>query len=282
MAGMLDRPVLDPGSHLCWVFDDDVALRDAVVEFVADGIDRNERVVYVGSAPADELLADLADLDGVESLVAAGALSTRSVSTLYRPGDRFDRRRQLAVYREATEAALGDGFTGFRVAADATALAAGDDRPEFLRYEFLVDRLMTSMPMTAMCAYDRRVLGETTSELCAVHPVLHADVVEAAGFGAYHDGDRVRFRGDIDIASASVFREVAALLLGLPDETVGVDLSAVTFMDVASLRRLGQLATELREGGRRLTLSGMDPTTARCAAILGHADLVDAIAAGGA
>ena len=71
----------------------------------------------------------------------------------------IDAEAQLALYGGATEEALKEGFTGLRVAADVTALVGEPSMWDaHVAWEAVADRYMASMPLSAMCCYDRREL----------------------------------------------------------------------------------------------------------------------------
>jgi len=72
--GALTVPPAEVGAHACWCFDDDDAFLAAAVAYLADGITRRERVVYVADRPADAMRGDVAPLGDVERLVGDGTL----------------------------------------------------------------------------------------------------------------------------------------------------------------------------------------------------------------
>ena len=141
---------MDPAhAHVCFGYDDPADFVAGARAFLAEGLRAGERVCLVGPA-VDDL-----DLDGVEHA---------SVEDLYPPGTVIDPPAQVAAYAARTAEALAAGYTGFRVAADATPLVRGPEQLRaFARYEHLVDRYMTTQPYSALCAFDRGRSAATPS-----------------------------------------------------------------------------------------------------------------------
>jgi DcmR-like sensory protein len=135
-------------SHLCWVFDDYADFRAAAVEYLADGLARGLRVRYI---------AELAPLERLEEARRPGAVEVLPVSGSYAGSARcVDSRTQVELYAADTRTAVAAGFTGLRVAADATMLVRTPAQLDaFARYEHQVDRYITLAPFSALCGYRR-------------------------------------------------------------------------------------------------------------------------------
>jgi hypothetical protein len=151
-----DTRTASPHQHVCFAYDDPATLAAHARGFLADGVAAGQRVWYVApdrpaGTPAGTRFVD--------------------IGAAYPGGAVVDPDAQVAGYAAATRQALAEGCTGLRVMADATSLVRTPEQlAAFTRYEFLADRLSCDGPFAAMCAYDRRVIGdEAVSELAAVH-----------------------------------------------------------------------------------------------------------------
>ncbi|TVT02102.1 hypothetical protein FNH07_28115 [Amycolatopsis bartoniae] len=242
-------------DHLCWSYRDRHEFRARAREFLADGLAEGQRVHYL-TATEDAGLG----LDGVEvSLVHEN----------YTPGAVVDPAAQARSYAEATDRALRDGFTGFRVAADVTGLVRTPTQlAAFGRYEHLADHVMATRPFTAMCAYDRRALAEdVVTHLASLHPASNAE----PPFRLYACGtDGVSLAGELDLAG----RTLLSLALERADLCPGqrslyVEASGVRFIDHRALVALAEhargrgfdevvLRTGLRSPARLVELLGLD------------------------
>lgn len=250
---------LTPGDHTCWVYDDVRQFGALAEEFLAEGVERHERVAYIGPAPREELATQLTKLGDVNRLLAQGQLELFSSLDMYRDAAEIDPAAQVEVFRVKGLSALADGYTGFRAAADLTPLVDSPERlATFARYEHLVDRLMATARLTGLCGYDRSIIGEETARrIAALHPV--AGGVEP-GFHLFaFDDDAVGLAGELDVDSHPDFAWALRQLADLSGE-VAVDASAVTFVDHRSLLELEAVAAECRLD---LRLNGVSPVTRR-------------------
>ncbi|GGS36825.1 MEDS domain-containing protein [Actinokineospora fastidiosa] len=252
---------------MCWWYSDAAEFRLRAREFLVDGLAAGQRVRYVGSAPEAVLTREL---DGVTELAEAlrdGTAQVRSLAEAYPGGSVVDPDEQVAVYARATEEAVADGFTGFRVAADATALVrAPDQLAAFLRYEHLIDRYMSENPMSAMCGYDRSELGDpAVAQLACLHPQTN---VRLAGFRLHAASDRtVALAGELDMTNRSLLDSALDRVdLAADGGEMVVDAPELAFIDHACLLRLAGYA---ERRGVALVLRTDWPGASRMAQVLG-------------
>jgi anti-anti-sigma factor len=215
-------------------------------------------------------------LPALDDLVTRGALDMVSAADAYRTG-RFDVERQLAFYEAATRRAMDEGYTGLRVVADVTPLAAGArGQAELVRWEHRADDFFASGPgMSAMCAYRRgRVDPAVLAGAVAVHPQVHAPD-DVPPFRLWFDDGGLALAGVLDAFSADHALEV---LLGshVAGPVVRLDLSRVEFVDAAGCRALARWSLALSQRSARLRLVGTTRLFRRTWQVLGLAELTGA------
>ncbi|MGY1706065.1 MEDS domain-containing protein [Geodermatophilus sp. SYSU D00697] len=281
-------PVLEPvdtgpADHVCWVHDDAESLAEGARRFLAGGLARGERLLYVGpedgiarlrSAPGP--LGPLADLE------ADGRLSLLSLADAYSRLGHFVPERQLAFYEQATRRAIEDGCSGLRVVAELTALAADPaTRDELARWEHLADDFMAAgSGMSALCAYRRDGLdAEALAAVASVHPQVRVpDGVapdDVAPFRVFCDEDRVVVAGSVDAFSADRLHRVLAASPADARDLATLDLAGLLFADAAGCRAIASWAQDRLRRGRRVALVETTPMFARVWRLLGY----DALAA---
>jgi hypothetical protein len=164
---------LGPQDHVCWPFANLEQFRAQAIRFISDGLFAGQRVYYMARGDTGQMIDDLAPVVGLDAALASGRARVTSVDAIYSTGTVVDPVEQVAIYADATEAALADGYTGLRVAVDATDLVRTPEQLDaFARYEHLADRYMTRRPFSAMCGYDSREISATSmAELACMHPV---------------------------------------------------------------------------------------------------------------
>ncbi|GGU18480.1 MEDS domain-containing protein [Lentzea flava] len=261
-SGVTDVVVgLNPNDHLCWPFDDFAEFRARAAEFLADGLQLGQRACYV--ARGDDLATHLEAEPVLAEAVRDGRVDVVSLESRYRTSTTVTPEEQVEAYAEATRAAVRDGFTGLRVAADATALVLSPGSLDaFCRYEHLIDRYMTTEPFSAMCAYHRAELSEPAiARLSSLHPVNNA---RCAPFRLHATEDGIALHGEVD----GVSRELLSLALRNTAPNQGalrVDATGLRFIDHHGLLALHGYA---RANAATLVLRSQRSSLARLVSLL--------------
>lgn len=152
-GGVASAARLGSSGHVSWAYADDSSFHRAATEFLADGLRLGQRLLYVTSEPRESQRAALAPLGDVGCLLERGELIVSGIDDAYDIGRPIDPEAQLGAYAAITGPALADGFTGLRVAADATALVSDAAlREAHVRWESFADRYMAGHPLAALCA----------------------------------------------------------------------------------------------------------------------------------
>ncbi|GAA1300951.1 MEDS domain-containing protein [Saccharothrix xinjiangensis] len=227
-------------DHICWPYDDPAEFRRRAVEFLADGLALGQRCWYVSEGPTEELLSHVAELGAA---LDSGALRVVSIDDTYGDGGAVTPAEQVATYAAATRAALADGFSGLRVAAEATPMVRGDEALDaFCRYEHLVDRYMAGEPFAAMCAYDRTELpASAIGQLACLHPASGTGGSPFRLYAVPHA--RVALDGELDLESRDDFtRALDRADLRAGGGPVVVDGSSLEFIDHHALFALSRAA----------------------------------------
>jgi anti-anti-sigma factor len=262
-------------DHVCWIYADDESFDVAVARFLTAGLARGERLLCVGDDVVERMRGDHPLLPDAAGLVERGALQLLTVAEAYDAAGAFSPERQFAYYEAQTRRALDDGYTGLRVVAELTPLAADEERrPELVRWEHMADAFMASSSgMTAMCAYRAQLSGEALADVAAVHPVVHNDEGGHSGFRVFFDDDRVVLAGSVDTFTAG---RLAGVLATSPVTSgrVALDLDPVEFVDVAGIRVLARWARELSDRSVEVEIRGASPLVRRMWRVLGLDQLV--------
>ena len=170
---------LQPGDHICSLYETNDELVSTVSAFLADGLARKERCWYVPSGSETQAIRAAMERRGID----VESESRRSALLLFESDDTyvqggFDPEQTMRVFSEAIEQALNDGFNGFRAAADMSwALRIGDGTESLIAYEALLRTLFSTSRATGLCLYDRRRMPlSVVNGALLTHPV-----VEVAG-----------------------------------------------------------------------------------------------------
>jgi anti-anti-sigma factor len=280
---LLGEPAgVEDADHVCWAYDDgavgDAAFEDAAVRFLRSGLDRGDRLMWVGDGAEERLRRAGGALGDVDGLRARGALELVPVSGAYATATTFSPAEQFVFYGDRAREARAEGYAGIRVVAEVTALAAHPQHcADFVRWEHLADDLAASgSGFSALCAYRAAdVDGRVLADAAAVHPV--SSVPGAAPpfrlwFEHDEQGGRIAVAGEVDVVAADRFRR---LLEGthVDAPVLVVDLSQVTFIDLAGARAVAAVGRAVAARGGRLELVGASRLFRRMWRIIGFADV---------
>lgn len=255
-----------PREHLCWAYDDLAEFRSRVLEFLADGVAAGERVCYVCTGER------AAPWDGLDSLAGRNPAPGPDPVQLWYLADVdavIDPDAYLRTVATETQDALAAGFTGLRVATDATPLVRTPAQLDAVaRYEHLIDRYMTTAPFSALCAFDRAELGESTvAQLACLHPAAKPGTAPFR-LHASHRAAVVELGGELDLASHELWSN--ALRWVDPRPTAGeveIDARGLEFIDHRSLLTLAEHAR--RHHATAVLRSGSGHAAARIVEVLG-------------
>lgn len=252
-------------GHACWGFDEQGEFVDAALEFLTDGLRLGQRIAYIGSEPVAEQRERLDPLGGVGQMIDRGDLLLFELSDLYRVGEPVDPGEQLSIYSAATDAALGDGYAGLRVAAQVTDLVAEPGTWDaHVRWESTADRVFSAKRLSALCGYRRSALPpRLMADLAAVHPAAN----QAAGPAPFHlfgeDGG-LALAGEVDLFSSADFDRVLGFAID-PAESISLDLASLDFIDHHGLE---VLAAHLRDPAGNCTVHNPPPIVERLCELL--------------
>ncbi len=233
-------------DHCCWVFDRPTDFLERSFASLRAGIEDGLRGIYVGMGSAATLEREIRGLEGADRLLDDGSLLVTTLEHAYGSADVVDPVRQLAAYSKATNDALADGFTGLRVAADATdQIQTQEQLNAFARYEHLIDRYMADHPFSAICGYriGGAVDGEATAQIASLHPLT---VTEAAPFQFFAKaGETFALSGEIDFFSSPRLKWTLerAEPADRPGEVL-VDVSDLKFIEHHGLFALADYANQ--------------------------------------
>ncbi len=167
---------LGPGDHLCCIYQTEAEHRTVLTPFLRQGLERNEKVLYVADTHAADVVTDYLRDDGIDPqpYLASGQLEVLGGQETYLRGGTFSPEGMVALLRSETERALSDGYSALRVTGETAWVHSGQVEPErVVEYEVLVNAFSPGSRCLAICQYDRRrVAPEVLLDVVRAHPYL--------------------------------------------------------------------------------------------------------------
>jgi len=163
------------GDHICMVCDDPQDRLHAAAYYIAEGLRRNEFVMYAAEPDTLAALEGVLAEAGVDVAQEAqrGALNLLDTRTAYLIDGQFDPDRMYAVFENTIADALAQGYAGCRFAGEPTwALERADLRPGLLEFEARLNGLFKTRKAAGFCVYDRsKWPAEVIRDVLRMHPV---------------------------------------------------------------------------------------------------------------
>jgi anti-anti-sigma regulatory factor len=255
------------GDHLFWPFHGVDDFVPSAREYVSDGLEHRERVMFVRVGRTGMQHADIATTGDVVHPPGSDVPVLRALTD--EPGW-TPSSSALVPLRRMTQAAVDDGYAGLRVLTDATDVAQDPvTRQQWVRSEHLMDRYGLDHPVAILCGYDlERVGPEVAGEVACVHaltggvpsPFLLRAIDELGGLG---------LSGQVDRASATaLYRAVLTTAADLTGPVV-IDLSEQEFLDHSGLSALDRAAQELGTTVQLVGASALTATLVDCFGLTG-------------
>lgn len=163
------------GDHICVVCDSAQDRLHAAAQYVADGIRKNEFVMYAADPETTAKLRARLSSDGinVEHEMARGALSLPTPQDAYLRDGRFDPEAMYAEFESAITTALEAGYNGCRFAGEPIwALENAEMRPGLIDFESRLNELFRGKKAAGFCVYDKHAWpANVIQDILRTHPV---------------------------------------------------------------------------------------------------------------
>ena len=242
---------LRPGDHAFLGYADDRVRWDILRAFTEQGFARDEKVFVLADVgyPPEWVASRVAGgTEAARRALGDGQLVVSNTPRFAR--GKFDAGRLVEGSRRRIDTVLAEGFSGLRSASEMSlALAPVDHLGQAVEFETTLDaELFTGehiRPYTALCIWDERVFGGTAAldAVRALHPVVVLPVAGSPRTTTVADG--VAIAGDADLVSRESFEAVLTELRGLTATTLVLDVTELSFFDVASAVAVLRLAATL-------------------------------------
>jgi len=164
------------GTHMCFIYDNEDERRKVIGKFLNAGLHEREKIAYFADimAPA-EVETWLREMGvDVPKPGNAPAFSITVAEKTYCPDGKFDPEVMLSTLRTYHKTVLDEGYPGSRLSGEMSwALRGIPGSDRLIEYEALVNGVLVTHPITAICQYDaRRFNGALIFDVLKVHPMM--------------------------------------------------------------------------------------------------------------
>lgn len=146
---------LRAGTHVCLVYGSAAQQLATLIPFLTEGRTREERSVYIDSAPNLTHIAEA--LGDSQPDIQRGQLCLLTWEEAYFRGGRFDPDAMLHFIRSLSGTARDQGWANLRVAGEMTwALEPNKGGERLLDYEARLEEVIAALGIRVICQYDER------------------------------------------------------------------------------------------------------------------------------
>ncbi|MGC4095695.1 MAG: MEDS domain-containing protein [Nitrospira sp.] len=178
-------PDISHGDHCCLLYSSRQDQVEATVPFLALGLERNERCVYVGD---DDSIGQIrSGLKGAGVSLESELQKKRLILSSghdYLESGRFDTDKMLSFLQQSYDSALKDGFAALRATGDVSwEVGPEKDFSNIVYYETLLDVFFLGKKMVGMCQYPKhKCPPEVISGILTSHKIAALDQVICSNF----------------------------------------------------------------------------------------------------
>jgi len=218
-----DHPLANAGNtdptdgHLCFVFEAEGEHRAYISQYLHEGLEQGEKIIYLADASTMENLRDyLSDKEDVDAYFASGQLRVIPGRDAYLSGGFFDPDRMMALLENEVELALSEGYLALRVASEMSwALTKVPGCERLIEFETRLNKFARTHKCKFLCQYDRKCFSPSVlMYVILAHPFVE---VGADVYKSIYYGTTPSFLVDED-ASAALGRCLKRLVVESSDE----------------------------------------------------------------
>src|SRR5919106_1179075 len=167
---------LGPKDHLCSIYETQQEHFAVVIPFIRIGLERGEKCIYIA---ADGTMADLREALTVEELEVDSAIARRALvlatkEQIYLKHGSFDPAQLSTFWKETTQLAMEEGFSGLRATGETEWLSKNGFRLEqWMEYETKLTHTLMEKGCIALCQYNRQIFPpEFMLDIIRTHPLV--------------------------------------------------------------------------------------------------------------
>jgi len=170
----------EAGEHHCFLFQTDEEQRSLVTLYLRDGLQRNEKVLYLADGDSKSILSDRLSKDGleIESFLDRGQLLILQANDVFLSGGHFDPEMTIGWLKTETERAREQNYRTLRITYEMTWILQDEPGCErLIEFECMLDRIIPEISCVCLGQYDQRRFDPTLLlNVFAAHPKIMVGV----------------------------------------------------------------------------------------------------------
>ncbi|MDH5474297.1 MAG: MEDS domain-containing protein [Cyclobacteriaceae bacterium] len=160
------------GTHMCFIYSDEEERKSVITKFIEAGVKAGEQVSYIAYDMEKEEMIDWLKTAGVS--ISEKDITLTSTKETYCPTGAFVPEEMLETLRGLYNSSKRNKYKSARVSGEMIwALDGIPGSERLMEYESLINRVVETHPITAICQYDANKFdGATILNCLKVHPYM--------------------------------------------------------------------------------------------------------------
>jgi PAS domain S-box-containing protein len=170
---------LGPHDHLCSIYESPQDHYAVAIPFIRIGLDRGEKCIYIADDGTVGDVREAMQSEGidVDRATASKALVLATKEQAYLEHGSFDPDWMFTFWKQATQAAISEGFSALRATGETEwVLRGGRGLERWMEYESRLTHTLSESNCSALCQYNRRLFPpELILDVIRTHPMVIYD-----------------------------------------------------------------------------------------------------------
>ena len=168
-------PHLQPGEHLCWLYDSEQDHQTVMSSFLRQGLEEGQKVLCILDSHDEKTVLDyLPTAPQVDPCRASNRVVFTTSSDAYMRESVFAPEEMIALLRAKTERAIQEGHPALRVSGEMSWSLRGHPGSErLIEYESKLNTFRPVSKCLIICQYDTRQFdADVLLKVLACHPLV--------------------------------------------------------------------------------------------------------------
>lgn len=185
------RVLVPKGSHICMLYDREEERLQLLREFILEGIQNREKIVYLAESENSKKISDLINSVDSESTIhlRTQQIVLTSGEKIYLKNGKFETQDTLEKLKDLVEQAESEGWKGLRVTGEGTKLCTCAGVASLTLYEMELNKLIKEKPFVALCQYNMNEIDPRIQKRAIqLHPwcTVENDVIRNPYYVPHH------------------------------------------------------------------------------------------------
>ncbi|MHA1650068.1 MAG: MEDS domain-containing protein, partial [Candidatus Helarchaeota archaeon] len=167
-------------NHYCWLYDDEKQHQKIVTEFINEGLQQNEKIIYVADSHSPEIIKNYLKSSSfsINSCIKSGQLNIFKLSEFFLKKSENLFSKLIPLIKFMIKNAVDEGYSGLRATGEMSCIfheiiSQINLYKQLLEYESNLNTIISESNLSMLCQYDIRSHNALLfTPLLSIHPKI--------------------------------------------------------------------------------------------------------------